>query len=98
MQLILMLVGAFARALLLSWSGVLIERHILTPEQGTRLVVEGVHYALLATPGLLALGWSFWQKYRHQAKVERLFDMAQKALYDHVGYANTYPTRPPTGA
>lgn len=89
MQLVLMLVGALARALLISWSATLIEKHILTPEQGTRLVVEGAHYAVLAVPGLLALTWSFWQKYRHHLHVERLFDMAQKALYD--------PPRPPAG-
>lgn len=95
MQLFLMLVGAFARALLLSWSGVLIERHILTPEQGTRLVVEGAHYAVLAAPGLIALGWSFRQKYRHQLHVDRLFDIAQKALHDGANYARNHPLRPP---
>ena len=62
--LVLDIVGAVARWLIQGLGTWMVARHLLTPEQSDTLVSHASEQLMLALPGVLALGWSVWSKYR----------------------------------
>lgn len=68
-DLVLEILGGWIRAALMALTAYLVEHHVVTASQGDRLTSELFTYVMLALPGLGALAWTTWQKYRSYLKL-----------------------------
>jgi len=72
--------GAVVRWLLGSVGGYLVARHVLTTDQADRLTSDVVHNAILASPIVVSIAWSLWQKVRSHRKVAAIVDALDSAV------------------
>lgn len=73
--LLLDILGTWVRAALVALSTYLIQHHIVTADQGDRLMTELFTHIMLTAPALAAVAWSMWAKYKGRIRFLTALEM-----------------------
>lgn len=78
------IIGSWVRAALVSLSAFLVQRHIVTEQQGESLIAMWFDQIINALPGIVALVWSWWQKHSSRKVLNTALTLPAGVTEDQV--------------